>query len=151
MTNTLITSPVEIERSRLRRYLPVITAAVLVATTAFTAWGAHHMREFAVVMLLVVATMIGIYGVLLPRKLRTESAGGTALVLSLIGVAVLLPAFWSGLPLILGVAGTLLGYAGRNATSGARLSIAAFVVGLLSSIGYITIYVIDFLGQSTIG
>ena len=54
-------------------------------------------------------------------------------------------------PLVLGVAGALLGYAGRNAASGARLSIAAFVVGLLSSIGYVAIYVIDFLGQSTIG
>jgi uncharacterized protein YndB with AHSA1/START domain len=29
--------------------LPVITA-VLAATAAFTAWGAHHMREFAVVI-----------------------------------------------------------------------------------------------------
>ena len=151
MTNTLISSPVEIERSRLRRYLPVSTAAVLVATAAFTAWGAHHMREFAVVMLLVVVTMIGVYGVLLPRKLRGESTGGTALTLSLIGLAVLFPAFWSGLPLVLGVAGALLGYAGRNAASGARLSIAAFVVGLLSSIGYVAIYVIDFLGQSGVG
>ena len=61
------------------------------------------------------------------------------------------PAFWSGLPLVLGVAGALLGYAGRNAASGARLSIAAFVVGLLSSIGYVAIYVIDFLGQSGVG
>jgi len=59
------------------------------------------MREFAVVMLLVVATMIDVYGVLLPRKLRAQGAGGTALLLSPIGVAVLLPAFWSGLPLLL--------------------------------------------------
>jgi hypothetical protein len=79
-------SPVEIERSPLRRHSPVITA------------GAHHMRKFAVVMLLVVATMIDVCGVLLPRKLRAQGAGGTALVLSPICVGVLLPAFWSACP-----------------------------------------------------
>jgi hypothetical protein len=56
------------------------------------------------------------------------------------------------MPLVLGAAGALLGYAGRNAASGARLLVAAFVVGVLSSIGWcVTIYLIDFLGQSAIG
>jgi hypothetical protein len=36
------------------------------------------------------------------------------------------------------------GCAVRNAASGARISIAAYVVGVLSSIGHVTIYVIDF-------
>ena len=67
--------------------MPVITA------------GAHHMREFAVVMLLVVATMIDVCGVLLPRKLRAQGAGGTALVLSPIGVAVLVASVRTGVGL----------------------------------------------------
>jgi len=58
--------------------------------------GAHHMREFAVVMLLVVATMIDVCGVPLPRKLGAQSAWRHSLLLSLIGLAVLLPAFWVG-------------------------------------------------------
>jgi hypothetical protein len=62
---------------------------------------AHHMREFVVadVTLLVVATMIDVCGVLLPRKLRAQGAGGTALVLSPIGVAVLVASVRTGVGL----------------------------------------------------
>ena len=57
------------------------------------------MREFAVVMLLVVATMIDVCGVLLPRKLGAQGAGGAALVLSPIGVAVLVASVRTGVGL----------------------------------------------------
>ena len=152
MTNTLICSPVEIERSRLRCYLPVSTAAVLVATAAFTAWGAHHIREFASSCSFVVVTMIGVYKGCCCRAssgVKAPAAPPWNTLPHRPHRAV--PGVLVGPALVLGVAGALLGYAGRNAASGARLSIAAFVVGLLSSIGYVAIYVIDFLGQSGVG
>ena len=46
-------------------------------------------------------------------------------------------------PLVLGAAGTLVGYAGRGATKGSGLSIAAMLIGVLSVLGYLTIYIVD--------
>ncbi len=84
----------------------------------------------------------------LPRKLAGESAGGTALTLSLLAAVLLLPAFWSGLPLALGVAGAILGYAGQKSVRGSAKCIAALVIGMLASIGYFAVYVLDALHRS---
>jgi hypothetical protein len=147
MTNTQIHASPELDSTRLRRSLPGIAVAVVAIAAAFTAWGAHGAGELWSMLALIALVTAGVYGVLLPRKLREPSAGGAALTCSLIGLAVLLPAFWSGLPLVLGVAGALLGYAGRNADRGSRLCVAAFVLGLLSALGYVAIYVLDALAQ----
>jgi len=139
------------DRDGLRRKIVPIAAAVLVAAIALTAYGAHDMGEILVVTAVILATTAGVYGLLLPRKLRQESAGGTSLTMSLVGLALLLPAFWSGLPLVLGVAGAILGYAGRKATKGAGMSQAGFAIGVLSSVGYFAVYVLDALNQAGIG
>ena len=78
-----------------------------------------------------------------PRALRKDSAGGTALGLSIPAVLLLLPAFWSGLPMILGVAGAMVGNAGRNAPSGSGKSITALILGALAVLGYLAIYIGD--------
>lgn len=75
--------------------------------------------------------------------MRRPSAGGTALALSIPGLVLLLPAFWSGLPLVLGVGGMVLGNHGRSAPSGAGKSIAALVLGALTVLGYFAIYIGD--------
>ena len=90
----------------------------------------------------VLATAV-VFGYLLHRALRRESAAGTALTLSSIALLLLLPAFWSGLPLVLGAGGALLGYAGKNAPNRAGKSTAAVVLGLLTALGYLAIYVLD--------
>ncbi len=125
--------------------LPVtgLAVAIFVATTALTIYGADDRWEIAIVLAGIVASLVGIYGYLLPRKLAHDSAGGTALTLSSIAALLLLPTFWSGQSLILGAAGALLGYAGRKAPTGAGKSRAAFIVGLLAMIGYFTIYILD--------
>ena len=151
MSYSQTVNPFTTDRERLRRSLKPIAAAVFVISSALNVYGAHDFREVAVVTVVIVATMAGVYGFLLPRKLAQESAGGTALTLSLIGLAVLVPAFWSGLPLILGAAGALLGYAGKNATSGSGKSTAGFVIGLLAVFGYLAVYVLDTLHQFGIG
>ena len=120
-------------------------AAVFICTTALTLYGAHGRYEIPIVMTGIVLSMIGIYGFLLPRKLSHPSPGGTAFILSVIAVVLLLPTFWSGQSLILGVAGIMLGYVGRKGQSGARRSVVAVALGLLASVGYLTIYLLDAL------
>jgi len=77
----------------------------------------------------VLATAV-VFGYLLHRALRRESAAGTALTLSSIALLLLLPAFWSGLPLVLGAGGALLGYAGKNAPNRAGKSTALYSASL---------------------
>jgi hypothetical protein len=77
------------------------------------------------------------------RALRKDSAGGTALGLSVPAVLLLVPAFWSGLPLVLGVAGLVVGNAGRGARSGGGKCVAAVALGALACLGYVAIYVSD--------
>lgn len=120
-------------------------AAVLVTTAALTLYGAHGRYEIPLVLTTIVASVIGVFGYLLPRKLAQPSAGGTALCLSGLAALLLLPAFWSGQSLILGAAGVLLGYGGRKAPTGARRSIAAVLIGLLVCVGYFAIYLLDAL------
>ena len=131
------------EHETMRRAVAPAAAVVLLTTTVCTSLGAHDLREILVVMAIVVAAVVGVYGFLLPRALGRESAGGTALTLSLVAAALTLPAFWSGLPLVLGVAGTMLGYAGRSAASGSGKSIAAVALGSLAALMYVSIYAME--------
>ena len=72
-----------------------------------------------------------------------DAAPKTALAMSVIAALLTLPAFWTGLPLVLGAAGALVGYAGRAAAKGSGPSIAAMLIGVLSVLGYLTIYIVD--------
>lgn len=118
-------------------------AAVTAVAVGFTAYGAHDLTEILVVAagLVVVAGLV--YGLVLPRALARESAGGTSLALSVSALLLTVPLFWSGLPLVLGVAGAVVGNAGRSSRSGSGTCIAGLVLGTLAVIGYLTIYVVD--------
>ena len=132
---------------RPRPKLLVVATSVLTATIAFTAWGADNNTEFWIMTGLVTVAVIGVYGFLLPRKLAQPSASSTALVLSGIAAALVMPAFWSGLPMVLGLAGAILGYRGQGTDHGSRKSTVAFVLGILAVFTYISIYVSDGLAQ----
>jgi hypothetical protein len=120
-----------------------IGLATGLVAAAGTAFGAHDWTEMIVVWgVLAVGTSL-VFGLVVPRALRKESAGGTALALSIPALVLLLPAFWSGLPLVLGVAGLVVGNAGRRAPTGAGKCIAAVVLGSLAAIGYFAIYISD--------
>lgn len=117
-------------------------ASALVAA-AGTAFGAHDWTEIAVVWAAIAVVTALVFGLVVPRALRKESAGGTALALSIPALVLLLPAFWAGLPLVLGVAGVVVGNAGRTASSGAGKCIAGLVLGALAAVGYVAIYISD--------
>ena len=120
---------------------------VFVVSSTWTVLGAHNMTEIIVSLGLATVVTVGVYGFVVPRGLRRGrtggSTGGMALGLSIPALLLTVPAFWSGLPLILGAAGVMLGHAGRNADSGSGKSITAVVLGALAVIGYLAIYLID--------
>jgi hypothetical protein len=120
-----------------------VLAAALIAAFAHD-WGEI---AFSVGILAVVTAVV--FGLLVPRALRKESAGGTALGLSIPAVLLALPAFWSGLPLVLGVAGLVVGNHGRLAASGARKSIVAVVLGALAVMTYLAIHVMSGIAGET--
>ncbi len=146
------------DRDRLRRLVAPTAVACAVIASGFTAVGVfyqgpkhdhdHSVWEFYSVTAVILLATAVVFGYLLPRALRKETAAGTALALSVIALLLLLPAFWSGLPLVLGAGGVLLGYAGRHAPSGAVRTTAAVVCGLLATLGYVAIYALDTIDRA---
>ncbi len=115
--------------------------AAAVIAVAGVVYGAHDWREIAVSVSVLLISAIFVFGYVVPRALGQESAGGTALGLSIPALMLMLPAFWSGLPMILGVAAVLVGNAGRSARSGSGRCIAGLALGALAVLGYLAIYI----------
>ena len=90
-----------------------------------------------------------VWAYVVPRALRKESAGGTALGLAVPAALLVVPAFWSGLPLVLGVAALLVGNAGRKAPTGAGKCIAAIALAAVTVLFYLSIYVTEAVGGET--
>lgn len=126
-----------------RRTSALVGVGTAAVASAFTAWGAHDLRETAMVVPVILAVAALVYGVVVPRALGSERAGGTALALSVPAALLTVPVFWSGLPLVLGAAGVLLGYAARGGARGGGKAIAGVVLGVLAVVGYLTIYIVD--------
>ncbi|QZY29667.1 hypothetical protein [Nocardioides coralli] len=112
-------------------------AVALTLTTLF----AHDWAEVATVAPVIVVAGAIVYGLVVPRALRRDSQGGAALVLAVLAALVVVPAFWSGLPLVLGVAAMVLGNAGRRSREGAGTAIAGLVLSTLAVLFYGWIYV----------
>jgi len=138
-TSTTATS----ERNSLRSLVVPTGIATAVVSTIFTYLGAHDPGEYISMIALGLVSAAVVYGWVVPRALERSAAPKTAMALSVIAALLTLPAFWTGLPLVLGAAGALVGYAGRGASKGSGLSIAALLIGALSVLGYLTIYIID--------
>ncbi len=124
---------------------PVALTGVLVAivSSALTAYGAHTWAEILITVPIIAVTTGLVFGLVVPRALRKEAAGGVALALSIPAALLLLPAFWAGVPFVLGVGAVIVGNAGRSARSGAGTCIAGLVLGALVSVGYLAIYVAE--------
>ena len=131
------------ERSRLRSLVLPTGIATAVVSSVFTYLGAHDPGEYISMIALGLVAAAVVYGWVVPRALERDAAPRTAMTMSVIAALVTLPAFWTGLPLVLGAAGALVGYAGRRAAKGSGLSIAAMLIGVLSVLGYLTIYIVD--------
>lgn len=94
-----------------------------------------------VVVLLVIAAIT--FLLFVPRAARFNRPAVPGLVCSILGL-LLLPVFWSGLPIVLGAAGALLGQSGRTAgTAGRGLALAAIVVGVAAIVLNILGFLVD--------
>ncbi len=121
---------------------PVMLIGVLVAavSSALTAYGSHTWAEILITVPVIVLTAGLVFGLVVPRALRKEAAGGVALALSIPAALLLLPAFWAGVPFVLAVGAVIVGNAGRSARSGAGTCIAGLALGALVSVSYLAIY-----------
>lgn len=126
-----------------------IGVAVGLIAACLTTLFAHDWRE-AVSMVALIAVVSGVlYGWAVPRSLRRGGSGSAGLAYAVVAALLVLPAFWTGLPFVLGVAAVIEGNAGRTARSGAGVSIAAVVLGALTSLFYLSIYVMEGIAGNT--
>lgn len=115
-------------------------AVVGIAASFLTA---HDWGEIAIVAVTVAIASAVVFGVVVPRALASDGPGKAGLWCAVPALLLTLPAFWSGLPLVLGTAGVLLGSAGRNAPRHSGKAICALVVGAIAVLGYLAIYIGD--------
>ena len=129
------------------------------AATAVTAWtvalfwtfyGAHDWTEIAIAVAAITLTTGLVFGVVAPRALRRHSAPGWSLGLGVVAVLATLPAFSSGVPLILGAGAAVLGNSSRTAERRSGMAITGLVLGVIAVLGYLAIYIGDgvILGNS---
>lgn len=147
MTTTSITGSHTTDQDQARRLVvPVAVTTFLIAAFCDLARADSGAEALIMVVVGLVAVCL-VHPLVVVRGLRKESAGGRALAIGIISVLLIVPAFWSGLPMILGGAAALLGYAGRRASSGSGQATAAFVLGALAMIGYVAFYVSDWIAN----
>ncbi len=133
------------DRAQVRQALvPTAIAVVLIGCTL--SWLTADTRNEAISEVVFIPLLTAaIFGLVVPRGLRHVAAGGRGITLGAIGLVSVPVMFWSGMPLVLGAAATMLGQAGRRADTGSGKAIASFVLGVLTLIGYVAIYVGDYI------
>ncbi len=147
MSESVLQLTVQARGSRRDVALPAALAIVLAA--GLSAWGTFgdHFHgdsiwEYAIILGFIAVASALVFGWIVPRGLRKESAGWAAVALSVLGFLTI-ATFWSGLPPVLAVGGITLGWAGRNARRGGFLCRAAIVIGGIAIAGDIAVYVQD--------
>lgn len=104
-----------------------------------TAPEAHDTTEIAVVLSVAGVVALAVFGWLLPQGMA-KGAPGAALALSGVGALLFLPAFWSMLPLLLGVAGAVLGY--TCVAHAPKRAYAAMGLGGITAAGFLYLYIV---------
>ena len=144
MTTTQLTSAAD-DRAQVRQLLVPTAVAVAVLGSTISWLGANSQGERIGEAVFIPLFTAAVFGLVVARGLRNESAGGRGIALGVIGLLAAPVVFWSGIPLVLGAGATLLGQAGRRADEGSGKAIAAFVLGVLTLIAYVAMYVGDYL------
>jgi len=112
------------------------------AVSSYFTWtNAHDNGEIVISLSIAAVVAAVLFGWLVPTR-AAQGAPATALTLGVLAALLVLPAFWSGLPLLLGVAGVLVG----RASSGKR-AVAGVALGALATAVYLYLYVVVGLVQ----
>jgi hypothetical protein len=86
-----------------------------------------QLRALPIVVVLLLVISAVFFFLIVPRGARSNRPAVGSLVCSILGL-LLLPVFWSRLPIVLGTAGVLLGRMAR--TTGRGLALAAIIIGI---------------------
>ena len=122
--------------------LPVALVAAA-AAASLAAWGTfgeetHATREYLVVLAIIGVAALVVFGWAVPRALRSQAVGRTAIVLGVLGVVTVV-AFWSGLPPVFASGAAVLGWSQRETGRG-KLAIA---LGALALVADVAVYLGD--------
>ena len=147
--STITVTPSDHRETARRAVVPAALTTFAVAAV-LSVTGAHTTAEWVVEVVVEAVVTALVFGLIVARGLR-QSAGGRGLALGILGLLLVVPAFWTGLPLLLGTGSALLGSAGRRASTGSAKATAALVVGVLAVVAYAAIYVLDYLQTHGIG
>jgi hypothetical protein len=148
--STITVTPSDHRETARRAVVPAALTTFAVAAV-LSVTGAHTTAEWVVEVVVQAVVTALVFGLVVARGLRHESAGGRGLAMGILGLLLVVPAFWTGLPLLLGTGSALLGSAGRRASTGSAKATAAMVVGVLAVVAYAAIYVVDYLQTHGIG
>lgn len=133
-------------------------AATVAGTLAFIAFGTFSggtggeddvVVEFVLMAAIVLALAALMFLVVVPRALRSGRTANLGLGLAL-GALPFVLAFWAGITPVLAVSGILLGSAARRTPEGAGKGIAAVAIGALALVGYVAIYISDWMATNNI-
>jgi hypothetical protein len=119
---------------------PVAAASIGIAA-ALAAWGTfgetgdQPWGDYLAVLAIIAVGALVVFAVVVPRA---ERAGAVGLVLSALAILAI-TVFWSGLPVVLGAGGVLLGWTARDRMPGR----AAIVLGVLAIVADVVVYVLD--------
>jgi hypothetical protein len=141
-------------------HLPVRPAAIatVLGTLAFIAFGTFadgpdgrsgNPMEFVVIGTLVVALAALMFLLVVPRALRSGRTANLGLGLAIASLPCVL-VFWAGITPALAVSGILLGSAARRTGDGPGKGAAAVGLGALALLGYVAIYVSDWMATNNI-
>lgn len=142
-TTTPLAAVSSADHASARRNLPWIALTATAIAVALSITRSNSTQEWIVEVVVELVAGALLFGLVVPRGLRKATAGGRGIAMGIVAVLLVVPAFWTGLPLLLGSAAALLGAAGRRADRGAGSAIAALVLGLLGVAGYVGIYITD--------
>lgn len=146
----------DIETTTSPIFLPA--AATVVGALAFAALGtfgdgadgaAHESGDFLVVGAWILTLAAVMFLVVVPRSMASGRAAGLGLGLSIAALPLVL-VFWAGITPVLAVSGMLLGAAARRSGRGAGKGGAAIVLGALALVGYVAVYVSDWMATNNI-
>jgi hypothetical protein len=137
---------------------PQLAAATFLGSVAFNALGTfgdgtegseHGWGEFVIVGGFSVVAVALVFGLAVPRLRSSRKAGAVGLTLAILGLLTV-PVFWAGVTPALAVGGLVLGGAARRTGRGGASGTAAVATAALALLGYVAIYVTDWMATNDI-
>jgi hypothetical protein len=105
----------------------IVAVLVAVLSTVLPPVYPDQLRALPIVLVVLLVVAAALFFFVVPRAVRSDRPAVAGLVCSILGV-LLVVAFWSGLPIVLGTAGALLGRMERTTRRG--LALAAVYIGV---------------------